>query len=97
MRPRGKRQRTRTGRGPDAGRTIESKETDADRTRTGRGQRRFSQFPPKQLVSSKTPDRMNKKDAPICKNGVEWALSAPSEVLAPPRSVGRWNPEAHTE
>eukprot|EP00661_Eupelagonemidae_sp_cell13_P015707 gene15707-biopygen21732 len=33
----GKRQRTRTGRGPDAGRTIEFEETDADRTRTGRG------------------------------------------------------------
>eukprot|EP00661_Eupelagonemidae_sp_cell13_P014224 gene14224-biopygen6565 len=32
-----KRQRTRTGRGPDAGRTIEFEETDADRTRTGRG------------------------------------------------------------
>eukprot|EP00661_Eupelagonemidae_sp_cell13_P011507 gene11508-biopygen22892 len=32
-----KRQRTRTGRGPDAGRTIAFKETDADRTRTGRG------------------------------------------------------------
>eukprot|EP00661_Eupelagonemidae_sp_cell13_P015579 gene15579-biopygen9724 len=31
--PWGKRQRTRTGRGPDAGRTIEIKETDADRTR----------------------------------------------------------------
>eukprot|EP00661_Eupelagonemidae_sp_cell13_P025775 gene25775-biopygen3021 len=29
----GKRQRTRTGRGPDAGRTIGIKETDADRTR----------------------------------------------------------------
>eukprot|EP00661_Eupelagonemidae_sp_cell13_P016699 gene16699-biopygen12829 len=28
-----KRQRTRTGRGPDAGRTIEVEETDADRTR----------------------------------------------------------------
>eukprot|EP00661_Eupelagonemidae_sp_cell13_P011183 gene11183-biopygen16842 len=37
-----KRQRTRTGRGPDAGRTIGCKETDADRTRTGRWQRRFS-------------------------------------------------------
>eukprot|EP00661_Eupelagonemidae_sp_cell13_P022084 gene22084-biopygen20710 len=33
--PWGKRQRTRTGRGPDAGRTIEFEETDADRTRTG--------------------------------------------------------------
>eukprot|EP00661_Eupelagonemidae_sp_cell13_P010266 gene10266-biopygen9322 len=29
----GKRQRTRTGRGPDAGRTMEFEETDADRTR----------------------------------------------------------------
>eukprot|EP00661_Eupelagonemidae_sp_cell13_P023625 gene23625-biopygen16367 len=38
-----KRQRTRTGRGPDAGRTTEFKETDADRTRTGRGRGRFSQ------------------------------------------------------
>eukprot|EP00661_Eupelagonemidae_sp_cell13_P015110 gene15110-biopygen11195 len=28
-----KRQRTRTGRGPDAGHTIEFEETDADRTR----------------------------------------------------------------
>eukprot|EP00661_Eupelagonemidae_sp_cell13_P020248 gene20248-biopygen13087 len=34
-----KRQRTRTGRGPDAGHTLGFKETDADRTR-GRG--RFS-------------------------------------------------------
>eukprot|EP00661_Eupelagonemidae_sp_cell13_P023151 gene23151-biopygen1237 len=41
--PREKRQRTRTGRGPDAGRTIEFEETDADRTRTGRGRGRFSQ------------------------------------------------------
>eukprot|EP00661_Eupelagonemidae_sp_cell13_P006759 gene6759-biopygen10468 len=32
-----------SGRGPDAGRTIEFKETDTDRTRTGRRQRRFSQ------------------------------------------------------
>eukprot|EP00661_Eupelagonemidae_sp_cell13_P012936 gene12936-biopygen23009 len=32
-----KRQRTRTGRGPDAGRTIEFEGTDADRTRAGRG------------------------------------------------------------
>eukprot|EP00661_Eupelagonemidae_sp_cell13_P010416 gene10416-biopygen18296 len=38
----GKRQRTRTGRGPDAGRTIEFEETDADRTRAGRGRARFS-------------------------------------------------------
>eukprot|EP00661_Eupelagonemidae_sp_cell13_P005817 gene5818-biopygen1221 len=44
--PRGKRQRTRTGRGPDAGRTIEFEETDADRTRTGRGRGRFSQRQP---------------------------------------------------
>eukprot|EP00661_Eupelagonemidae_sp_cell13_P011697 gene11697-biopygen19900 len=29
----GKRQRTRTGRGPDAGRTLEFEQTDADRTR----------------------------------------------------------------
>eukprot|EP00661_Eupelagonemidae_sp_cell13_P025583 gene25583-biopygen13534 len=36
-----KRQRTRTGRGPDAGRTIEIEETDADRTRTGRGRGRW--------------------------------------------------------
>eukprot|EP00661_Eupelagonemidae_sp_cell13_P016621 gene16621-biopygen9802 len=41
--PRGKRQRTRTGRGPDTGRAIEFEETDADRTRTGRGRGRFSQ------------------------------------------------------
>eukprot|EP00661_Eupelagonemidae_sp_cell13_P018883 gene18883-biopygen914 len=34
--------RTRTGRGPDAGRTIEFEEADADRTRTGRGRGRFS-------------------------------------------------------
>eukprot|EP00661_Eupelagonemidae_sp_cell13_P023110 gene23110-biopygen13345 len=34
--------RTRTGRGPDAGRTIEFEETDADRTRTGRVCGRFS-------------------------------------------------------
>eukprot|EP00661_Eupelagonemidae_sp_cell13_P014172 gene14172-biopygen5094 len=40
--PWGKRQRTRTGRGPDAGRTIEFEETGADRTRTGRGRGRFS-------------------------------------------------------
>eukprot|EP00661_Eupelagonemidae_sp_cell13_P015873 gene15873-biopygen21746 len=38
----GKRQRTRTGRGPDAGRMLEFKDTDADRTRTGRGRGRFS-------------------------------------------------------
>eukprot|EP00661_Eupelagonemidae_sp_cell13_P008131 gene8131-biopygen70 len=31
-----KRQRTRTGRGPDAGRTMEFEETDAGRTRRGR-------------------------------------------------------------
>eukprot|EP00661_Eupelagonemidae_sp_cell13_P015624 gene15624-biopygen21725 len=31
-----------TGRGPDAGRTIEFKERDAHRTRTGRGRGRFS-------------------------------------------------------
>eukprot|EP00661_Eupelagonemidae_sp_cell13_P018892 gene18892-biopygen3975 len=37
----GKRQRTRTGHGPDAGRTIYFEETDADRTRTGRGRGRF--------------------------------------------------------
>eukprot|EP00661_Eupelagonemidae_sp_cell13_P007444 gene7444-biopygen16552 len=37
-----KRQRTRTGRGPDAGHTIEFEEADADRTRTGRGRGRFS-------------------------------------------------------
>eukprot|EP00661_Eupelagonemidae_sp_cell13_P007351 gene7351-biopygen7544 len=49
--PRGKRQRTRTGRGPDAGRTIEFEETDADRTRTGRGRGRFSQVHPPTRVS----------------------------------------------
>eukprot|EP00661_Eupelagonemidae_sp_cell13_P007372 gene7372-biopygen19548 len=31
------------GRGPDADRTMEFKETDADRTRTGRGRGRFPQ------------------------------------------------------
>eukprot|EP00661_Eupelagonemidae_sp_cell13_P001743 gene1743-biopygen16859 len=31
-----------SGRGPDAGRTIEFEETDADRTRAGRGRGRFS-------------------------------------------------------
>eukprot|EP00661_Eupelagonemidae_sp_cell13_P019528 gene19528-biopygen5508 len=36
-----KRLRTRTGRGRDAGRTIEFKETDAGRTREGYVQRRF--------------------------------------------------------
>eukprot|EP00661_Eupelagonemidae_sp_cell13_P021300 gene21300-biopygen5658 len=37
-----KRQRTRTGRGPDAGRTMQYKQTDADRTRIGRGRGLFS-------------------------------------------------------
>eukprot|EP00661_Eupelagonemidae_sp_cell13_P012405 gene12405-biopygen10988 len=37
--------RTRSGRGPDAGRTAEFKETDADRTRTGSGHCRLSQGP----------------------------------------------------
>eukprot|EP00661_Eupelagonemidae_sp_cell13_P019239 gene19239-biopygen22023 len=40
-----KRQRTQIGRGPDAGRTTEFKETDADRMRTGRGQQCFSLCP----------------------------------------------------
>eukprot|EP00661_Eupelagonemidae_sp_cell13_P015885 gene15885-biopygen20222 len=40
--PLGKWKRTRTRRGPDAERTMAFEETDAGRTRTGRGRGRFS-------------------------------------------------------
>eukprot|EP00661_Eupelagonemidae_sp_cell13_P025038 gene25038-biopygen8983 len=49
-RHRGKRKRARTGRGPDAGRTIQFKETDAGRTRTGRGRSPFTLTSRPQLV-----------------------------------------------
>eukprot|EP00661_Eupelagonemidae_sp_cell13_P011575 gene11575-biopygen3364 len=50
-----KRQRTRPGRGPDAGRTTEFKETGADRTRAGRGHGRFPLWSPKRCWTTPGP------------------------------------------
>eukprot|EP00661_Eupelagonemidae_sp_cell13_P023514 gene23514-biopygen7301 len=44
------------GRGPDAGRTIEFEETEADRTQTGRGRGRFSQVQGSPMITHKQND-----------------------------------------
>eukprot|EP00661_Eupelagonemidae_sp_cell13_P015559 gene15559-biopygen5201 len=72
----GKRQRTRTGRGPDAGRTLEFEQTDADRTRAT-GQGRTEQNRAEQ--SSTGPDRTGQGMA---------APPAPARLRAPPAPAG---------